>query len=140
MSEERNGLIFVNCEENKDWPKFVGKEDTVFKVLKNGVPKEREKEIKKEIQEFIIRVSKALEKAPKIIPDAPLTMVLLYFMMGHNINHKTKIFIHQEEPNEFVIGVMPEEEFEKIMTGLIKEMAPRLLIDYITNFITQFEQ
>ena len=102
--------------------------------------KRKRKGNKKEIQEFIIRVSKALEKAPKIIPDAPLTMVLLYFMMGHNINHKTKIFIHQEEPNEFVIGVMPEEEFEKIMTGLIKEMAPRLLIDYITNFITQFEQ
>ena len=140
MSEEKPDRIWVYHEGDEDWSKFVENKYIAFKVLKNGVPEEREEEIKKEIQKFIVRVSKAIEKAPKIMPDTPLTNVLSYFMLGHDINHKTKIYIQQEEPNEFVIGVMPEEEFEKIMTGLVKELSPHLLADYIAHFIAKLEQ
>ena len=140
MSEEKPDRIWVYHEGDKDWSKFVKNKYMTFKVLKNGVPEEREDEIKKEIQEFIFRVSKAIEKAPKIMPDTPLSTVLSFFTLDHDINHKTKICIQQEEPNEFVIGVMPEEEFEKIMTGLFKELASHLLTDHIANFIAKLEQ
>ena len=114
--------------------------DIVFKVAQNNEPEETQKEI----QEFIARASKGLANAPKVRPGEPLMGAARYYMFDHNFNHKTKLDIQQEGPNEFLIRIISEEEFKNLEREMVKKVREDITLikirGSIERFITKLEQ
>ena len=99
----------------------------------------KQKKTKKEIREFIIRVSKAIEKSRTINSDYAEETIITFLNIAHNLNHEKQIFAYINEPHEVNIEIIPKKEYGETLQKLIDELGRDKFLNIFTNFLITLE-
>ena len=101
--------------------------------------KNETEQTKNEIQEFIIRVSKAVEKGRIINSYYAEETIITFLNIAHNLNHEKQIFAYINEPHKVNIEIIPKEEYKEILQNLIDKLGKDKFLDIFTNILMTLE-